>query len=289
MRTEKDMMDLIMNTAKIDENIRAVIMNGSRVNPNVSRDIFQDFDIIYVVRDVSPYINNTTWIKQFGELMILQMPDLMGDPSSEKNPVFSYLMQFKDGNRIDLKLFPISRMKELYSDSLSVLLLDKTGIIERFPTPDEKAYLPQPPTNKEFGDCCNEFWWVCTYVAKGLWRGQITYAKCMFDQVVREELIKMINWQIGIDTRFQKNPGLYGKYFKKYLNPDHWQMFLDTYSDADIDHTWQALITICDLFREIANKVADHFGFHYPKDEDDNVSSYLLHVRNLPGDAREIY
>ena len=51
MRTEKEMIDLIMNT-KEDERIRAVIMNGSRVNPNVKRDCFQDYDIIYVVKDI---------------------------------------------------------------------------------------------------------------------------------------------------------------------------------------------------------------------------------------------
>ena len=40
MRTEKEMMDLIINTAKEDERIRAVIMNGSRVNPNVKKRLF---------------------------------------------------------------------------------------------------------------------------------------------------------------------------------------------------------------------------------------------------------
>lgn len=40
MRTEKEMIDLIMNTAKENERIRAVIMNGSRVNPNVKKDCF---------------------------------------------------------------------------------------------------------------------------------------------------------------------------------------------------------------------------------------------------------
>lgn len=53
MRTEKEMIDLIMNTAKENERIRAVIMNGSRVNPNVKKDCFQDFDIIYAVKDLS--------------------------------------------------------------------------------------------------------------------------------------------------------------------------------------------------------------------------------------------
>ncbi|MGB4660040.1 MAG: aminoglycoside 6-adenylyltransferase [Mobilitalea sp.] len=48
MRTEKEMLDLISNIAQEDERIRAVIMNGSRTNPNVIRDIFQDYDIEYV-------------------------------------------------------------------------------------------------------------------------------------------------------------------------------------------------------------------------------------------------
>ncbi len=32
MRTEKEMLDLILNIAKQDKNIKAVCMNGSRVN-----------------------------------------------------------------------------------------------------------------------------------------------------------------------------------------------------------------------------------------------------------------
>lgn len=49
MRTEEQMMKLILDTAKEDERILAVYMNGSRTNPNAPKDIFQDYDIIYVV------------------------------------------------------------------------------------------------------------------------------------------------------------------------------------------------------------------------------------------------
>jgi len=45
MRNEKEMLDLILNIAENDDNIRAVIMNGSRVNPHAKKDPFQDFDI----------------------------------------------------------------------------------------------------------------------------------------------------------------------------------------------------------------------------------------------------
>ena len=54
MRSDKEMFDLLLNVAEHDGNIRAVIMNGSRVNPQAKKDLFQDFDIVYFVRDVDP-------------------------------------------------------------------------------------------------------------------------------------------------------------------------------------------------------------------------------------------
>ena len=35
------------------KNIRAVILNGSRANPNRKPDLFNDFDIVYLVRDLT--------------------------------------------------------------------------------------------------------------------------------------------------------------------------------------------------------------------------------------------
>lgn len=52
MRTEQEMLDLIITFAKQDHRIRGVLMNGSRVNPNIKKDIFQDYDIVYLVTDV---------------------------------------------------------------------------------------------------------------------------------------------------------------------------------------------------------------------------------------------
>ncbi|KGX84201.1 hypothetical protein N784_14515 [Pontibacillus litoralis JSM 072002] len=75
MRNEQEMVDLIINTAKEDERIRAVYMNGSRTNPNVPKDIFQDYDIVYVVTETSTFIEDENWIKIFGDLLIVQEPD----------------------------------------------------------------------------------------------------------------------------------------------------------------------------------------------------------------------
>jgi len=289
MRSEEEMLELILDTAKRDDRIRAVIMNGSRANPQARRDIFQDFDIVYLVADVASFTDDQTWINRFGELMILQMPEAMGDPPPLNDGRFAYLMQFTDGNRIDLTLLPIAKLHEFKRDSLSLLLLDKDGIVEPFPPPYESDYLPGPPNAKAFSDCCNEFWWVCPYVAKGLWREEIIYARYMFDQVVREQLRKMLTWYVGVKTWFLQGPGKFGKHLRQYLEPELWAMLEKTYSDASYEKTWDALEVMCDLFRVAANQVAEHFGFDYPQGDDEKVSAHLKHVRSLSANAKEIY
>lgn len=291
MRTEQEMMDLILNTAREDDRIRAVILNGSRVNPNAPRDPFQDFDVVYVVTDVAPFRppGGERWIERFGELMILQMPEDMQDPEPRDDGGYCYLMQFADGNRIDLGLWPADRAGELERDSLSVLLLDKDGIVEPFDPPHVGDYLPRPPTAKAFADCCNEFWWVSPYVAKGLWREEIIYAKHFLDHFVRDQLVKMLNWYVGVETGFRGNPGKFGKYLQRYLEPELWELLQRTYADADYERTWQALFATCDLFRRLALRVAAHFGFEYPYGDDERVSEHLRHVKSLPRDATEIY
>ncbi len=289
MRSESEMLDLILNTARRVERVRAVIMNGSRVNPNAPKDFFQDYDVIYVVTEKESFLADPSWIKIFGDLMILQLPDDMSDPPGEGKDHYAYLMQFADGNRIDLSLIPVSKLDALEQDSLTLTLLDKDGILPSFPPPDDSGYLPTPLTAKAFFDCTNEFWWVSPYVAKGLWRYELPYAKQMLDLYVREQLMKMLDWYVGVRTGFQKSPGKCGKYLEKLLEPELWQVLLRTYSDGDYDHTWGALLTMGDLFRRISIPVADYFGFTYPFGDDQRVTAHLRHVRTLPRDANEMY
>ena len=168
MRSEHEMLDLIVNTARNDERVRAVLLNGSRVNSDAPRDFFQDYDVIYLVTDKESFMADPAWIKIFGELMILQMPEDMVDPPPSNDGCFGYLMQFADGNRIDLGFDPVEKLPDCLNDSQSVLLLDKDGIVPPFPPASDRDSLPKPPTAKTFADCCNEFWWVSPYVAKGL-------------------------------------------------------------------------------------------------------------------------
>ncbi|KEK24153.1 aminoglycoside 6-adenylyltransferase [Bacillus gaemokensis] len=290
MRSEKEMMGLILNTAREDDRIRAVIMNGSRVNPNVKKDCFQDYDIVYVVKDIQSFTSNHSWINRFGEIMIVQIPEEITIVPADEDGRFPYLMQFIDGNRIDLTLVPVQLVNELMDrDSLSVLLLDKDGCIEPFPPASDSDYLIKEPTAKEFADCCNEFWWCSTNVAKGLWRKELPYVKGMLEGPVRDMLTCMLEWHIGIKTNFIVNAGKFGKYFEQYLEDDMWKQYVETFSNAEYENIWKAFCVMRDLFRKAANEIASYSGYEYPQGDDDRVTSYLKHVKSLPKDSTKIY
>ncbi|MCC2540520.1 aminoglycoside adenylyltransferase [Bacillus thuringiensis] len=289
MRTEKEMLDVIINTAIEDERIRAVIMNGSRVNPNVKRDCFQDYDIMYVVNDIQSFTSNHNWVHRFGEIMIVQMPEEMSLVQPDEDGKFPYLMQFMDGNRIDLTLVPVELIKKFVGqDSLSKMLLDKDNCLEEFPPASDKDYLVKKPTEKEFLDCCNEFWWCSTNIAKGLWREELSYAKGMLEGPVRDMFIVMLEWYIGMKTDFTVNTGKFGKHFEQYIEEDMWEQFKRTFSNAEYENMWESFFVMGDLFREVANEIANTYEYQYPQD-DDKVTNYLKHVKALPKDSTSIY
>ncbi|WP_439873267.1 aminoglycoside 6-adenylyltransferase (plasmid) [Bacillus mycoides] len=292
MRSEKEIFDLIIGTAKKDERIRAVYMNGSRTNPNAPKDIFQDYDIVYVVIETASFIKDKTWIHTFGDLLMIQEPDKNNESAGidmDFDRSYGYLMLFTDGNRIDLHIETKDTMIEGYmNDKLTVSLLDKDNILPLIPAPTDIDYHVKRPTASMVMSCCNDFWWCLQNVAKGIWRDELPYAKQMFEYVIRGRLNQMVSWWIGIKHDFQVSTGKMGKYFKSYLPESYWEMYEKTYSDNNYENFWDSIFVTCELFRTLAEDVTDNLLFTYPIDDDVNMMKYLKHVRNLPSDAKVI-
>ena len=140
MRTEAEMMGLILDYARDHEQVRAVVMNGSRANPNAKKDPFQDYDIVYFVTDVEPFRRNPEIVRFFGDILILQTPEDMVDPPPENDGSYGYLMQFMDGNRIDLGFVPLEKIQSCGEDTLTIVLLDKDRRIGELPPPSDRGY-----------------------------------------------------------------------------------------------------------------------------------------------------
>ncbi|MBO7449313.1 MAG: aminoglycoside 6-adenylyltransferase [Clostridiales bacterium] len=283
MRTEKEMMDLILSVAQNDDRIRAVYMNGSRTNPTAPKDIFQDFDIVYVVEETASFIEDKKWIDRFGEILFMQYPDEFPFCPSDKENSYAWLMVFTDGNRLDLTVKTIPHAKEnILKDTLCEILLDKDGILPSIPESSDASHHVKKPTEKEFLTTCNEFWWCLNNIAKGLWRGEVTYAQDMLNFIVRKQLERILSWKIGIMTDFSVSIGKSGKYMHRWLSADEWKDYLDTYCEADVDAMWESVEIMCRLFVVEATWVGEKLGFVFDQKEANNCMLFLRKVRELP-------
>lgn len=290
MRNEKEMFELIINTAKEDERIRGVYMNGSRTNVNVQKDIFQDYDIVYVVRETGSFIRDKSWIDRFGDRLFMQYPDENPDFPNDKENFYGWLMQFADGNRMDLHVETVEHAKEnILQDKLCSILLDKDHIFPDIPPATDEDYRVKKPTQMQYSCACNEFWWCLDNVAKGLWREEIPYVQDMLSFCVRKQLEKLLSWKIGILTDFSVSIGKSGKYMHRWLSKEEWNDFLATYASGNVEECWKAVMIMCDLFEKTAEYVGEKLGYEYNHTEGKNARGFLEHVRVLPGDAAEIY
>lgn len=292
MRTESEMFQLILDIAKQDDRVRAVYMNGSRTNQNVPKDIFQDYDIVYVVTDTKPFYEAEDWIYKFGEPLYMQTPEKMDKLRGKEcnlEDTYGWLVIFKDGNRIDLHVNSIPCAKSnILNDKLCKILLDKDNMLPLIPESTDIDYHVKKPTEIDFQCDCNNFWWCLNNVAKGLWREEIPYVMDMINFEIRPLLINILSWKIGIETNFSCSVGKSGKYMKHYLSDEMYTRFLGTYSDSNLDHMWSSVYCMCDLFNEVANEVARLSGFTYNLEEAKASMKYLDVVHTLPKEAPEI-
>jgi aminoglycoside 6-adenylyltransferase len=279
MRSASEIQKLIIDFAKSDDRVRTVLLNGSRANPNIRPDKFQDFDIVFFVDNMESFICDHSWTNVFGEKLICQLPDEMNfgnNKALNATNGFHYLMLFTDENRIDLTLYPIGKLKtDFQLDSLTIVWLDKDKALTNVPNPTDTDYLIRRPTEEVFLATCNEFWWVSTYVAKGLLRNEITYAKEMLETIVRPMFMRVIEWQIGTETDFSKSPGKGGRVMKHYLPGSLYDRILETYADQTIENNWKSFFIMTKLFSEFATKVANKLNFQYNLKEEQNTLGYL--------------
>lgn len=291
MRSEKEMFDLILAVAREDERIRAVYMNGSRTNANVPRDIFQDYDIVYAVTEMKLFYEDKKWIDCFGKRLYMQCPDEMdakrGCPV-DYDLCYGWLIQFSDGNRLDLHVEPVSHCG-IRKDKLCKLLLDKDGKFGDILESTDRDYWVKKPSEGEFVAVCNEYWWCLNNVAKGLWRNEIPYVQDILNETIRPQLVKILSWQVGIQTDFTVSVGKSGKYMYRWLSEDIWERFLKTYCNGVRKEIWESVFVMCDLFHQCAMYVGCELGFAYNMAEEQGSRKYLERVYALPHDAKEIF
>ncbi|MFS9211002.1 aminoglycoside 6-adenylyltransferase [Streptococcus mitis] len=264
MRTETEMLDVILQTAKTLQ-VKAVAMSGSRACPKAPKDEFQDYDLVYIVEDLDNLTSDLSWLNQFGKRIIEQEVAL--------DHRRLYLMLFEDGNRIDLTLCPKEHMQEwVDSEAGFAVLEDPENLFEAY-FPNIERYWITPATEKDFEKACNEFWWVSAYVVKGICRKQVIYVTDHLYGICQQELLKILAWQVASD-RGKVDIGKNYKYLFQYLPTEKEKEFSALLDFSSVEKLTQSLFATMQLFHREAQILAQKMGFAYDKEVAEKMMRY---------------
>ena len=255
MRTETEMLNRILQTGKTLQ-VKAVAMSGSRTCPNVPKDEFQDYDVVYIVDDLDNLTSDLSWLDQFGKRLIEQEVSL-GNRRL-------YLMLFEDGNRIDLTLCPKEYIQEwVDSEAGFTVLEDPENLFEPY-FPNPERYWIISATEMDFKNSCNEFWWVSAYVVKGICRHQVIYATDHLYGICQQELLKLLAWQVAAD-KGMVDVGKNYKYLFQYLPAEKEKEFTALLDFFDQKSLTKSLLATMNFFHKEAQAFSLKTGFQYDK------------------------
>ena len=264
MRTETEMFDLILQTAK-SLKVEAVAMSGSRTDTKAPKDEFQDYDVVYVVDDLDNLTSNLAWLDQFGT-RIIEQHNILGNRRL-------YLMLFEDGNRIDLTLCPKDHIREwVDSEAGFTILEDPNGLFEPY-FPNLERHWITPATEMDFEKSCNEFWWVSAYVVKGICRKQLLYATDHLYGICQQEFLKVLAWQVAAD-KGTIDIGKNYKYLFNYLPAEKEKEFSNLLDFSNIEKLTQSLFATMTLFHQEAQAFSLKNGFPYDKETAEKMIQY---------------
>ena len=287
MRSDQEIMDLILHRAQSDPRILAAYLKGSRANPNAPKDIYRDFDVVYVVTETESFRSDPSWLEDFGPVLFKQeQDDAFGYGARfgiQRNyqDGYSWLLLFADGSRIDMGVETRQAMeRDAWRNKLFLPLLDKAGCLPHLPPPSDEDFHVRPPDERDFRGCCKEFFWCLCDAEKGIARDELPFAMTTYNTLARPMLEQMLCWYIGVKTDFSLSCGKHNKYFKRLLPQEDYRAYVRTYTDGDYARFRQAIDAARALFRQTACQVGAALGLPYPREDEEGCARYLDWIRN---------
>lgn len=280
----------LIRWAEAHDLVRAMLLTSTRAVPGAPTDILSDYDVILILQDLRPFVDDRTWLEDFGDVLVVYWDPVLPDPiyAAETS---GNVTQYADGLKIDFTLWPVAVLRQIaaepeLTDELDAgyqVLLDKDGLTEGLHPPTYKAYVPQPPSHEAYLVHINDFLTDAPYVAKCLWRDEFLPAKwCLDTDMKLTYLRQMLEWLVGIDEAWSAPVGFLGKGLKTRLDPELWSRVEQTFAGASIVDNWAALERTVALFREVSIEVGASLGYAYPETLHRRVMDYVAHIKQLP-------
>lgn len=292
-RSYEELIERFREWAEGRSDIRIAVVVGSRARVDHPADEWADLDIVIVTTDSEHYVSTSDWINHFGRpLLTFIEPTSTGD-EKERRVLYEGMLD------VDFAIIPQERVMRLFqsrdqtieakADSQALaqisnllgrgvrVLIDKDGIASQLSALSASLKKPPPPrpTQVEFLEVVNDFFYHAVFTAKHTRRGELWWTVTCLDCYMQHLLLRMIEWHALASHDWKHDTWFRGRFLEEWANPIAVKGLHETFAHYDDEDINRVLLAAIDLFRLLATKTATKLSYPYPTEADTSVTSWI--------------
>ena len=266
--------------AEHEENVRTAIVIGSRARTDHPADEWSDLDIIVLARDPEPYWQTKEWLSAVGTPWLSFV-----EPSPDGGSI-EHRVLFAGGLDVDFALGSASGFQQMLEagippDVTDIIrrgirfLVDKDNMAALLPDLPPTAVPLQPPSEKEFLNLVNNFWYHTLWTAKHLRRGELWWAKSCCDMHLKILLQQLLEWHARATRGQETDTWLRGRFLEEWADPRAVAALASAFAHYDAEDIWQALLATMTLFGWLERETAVSLHFTCPTNGENSAAELV--------------
>ncbi len=256
--------------AESEPGIRAAVMFGSRARTTHPADEWADLDLIVMAHDPKRYLADAGWVDRIGEAWLTFV-----EPSGDGRALERRVL-FDGGRDVDFTFVPLSLIQQELQGQIAAdladmfhrgyrIVLDKDAVLPRWVAALPARQLPGPPTEAEFLNVVNDFWYHGVWSAKHLRRGELWWGKGGCDDHMKYLLRQMLEWHARATQGAAHDTWMRGRFLEEWADPRALGQLSGAFAHYDAADIWRALFVTMDLFRWLSIETARRWQYAYPQ------------------------
>ncbi len=197
------LLERFIDFSKVRQDIRLVMVIGSRAREDHPADEWSDLDLVFVTSNPHEYISSQDWLPELGEYILTFLEHTPDGSSMERRVLF------EGGLDVDFVPVPLEIIRNgLPPEANGIIsrgykvLLDKDGLESVIASSSDSRVLnASPPNETEYAQTVDDFLYHVVWTAKKLRRGELWAAKQCCDGYLKWLLLKMVEWHAQWTTR----------------------------------------------------------------------------------------
>ncbi len=255
--------------ARAREDVRALILVGSQARTDVPADRWSDLDLIFLLEDPQPYLEDAAWVEEFGVPVVTFLEATL-DGHWERRVLYD------TGEDVDFVLFPAAVLDRLEESPGAVellgrgyrVLVDRIGLEPRLAQVAARPAAGRAPTQRELTELASDFWYHALWTAKKLRRGEVFTALDCLSGYLKWRLVTLLGWHArAVDPSVDTWHG--GRFLERWADPGALAALERAFAHYDLRDVSRALWETIDLWEGLELETARRLGLEIELDHAD--------------------